>query len=374
MDKGKLYPIEIKSHKDLEESDILELAFYWELLQPLRKGKPMPRGFVLLNTGEIREVALNKEDFSKLDRLIAQIRIVKEVGCEPIICEECKTCILKDECLSEVYRKGGLSLIHGVASIRDRQLADLGIKNIRTLADADIKSLHLHWKGLSPWAPGIDELNKMIIHAKSWLELKPMYFGKYPLPVNNESIILDLEYDQLSHIWLVGFLVVNSKDDKECHQFFAENKSDERELLTSLIDLLGKYSGYQVLTWYGLGADLPQLKTAWQRHKLPISALSDLLDRHKDLYQLTLNNCRFPLKSFGLKEVGRHLGFVRKHDDIDGLLALNMYNQYLQTPKKDKEKRLSIKNVLLEYNREDLDATLFTLNQLRLLEPVKDGV
>lgn len=372
IDKGKLYPIEIKSHKNLEESDRLELAFYWRLLQPIRKGKPIPKGFVLLNTGEIVEVVLNEEDFTKLKSLIEKVRLVKEIGCQPIICEECKTCILKDECLSEVYRKGGLSLIHGVASIRDRQLADLGIKNIRALAKADVKRLHLQWKELSPWAPGIDELNKMIIHAKSWLELRPIYFGKNPLPVSNKSIILDLEYDQLSHIWLVGLLVVNSKDDIECHQFFAENKSDERELLINLIDLLGKYSSYQVLTWYGLGADFPQLETAWQKYKLPIIKLVDLAGRHIDLYQFTINSCRFPLKSFGLKEVGKHLGFVRKLNDIDGLVALSMYNEYLDTPIKNKEKRLSIKNDLLAYNREDLEATFFTLNQLELIAQAKD--
>lgn len=371
IDKGKLYPIEIKSHKNLEESDRLELTFYWQLLQPLRKGKPLPKGFILLNTGEIVEVVLNKEDFTKLDRLIAQVRIVKEIGCQPIICEECKKCILKDECLSEVYRRGGLSLIHGVASIRHQQLSDLGIKDIRALAEADFRSLSLEWKELSPWAPGISELNKMIIHAKSWLGLRPVYFGEYPLPVSDEVIILDLEYDPLSSIWLVGLLIINNKDT-ECHQFFAEDASMEKEILVNLIDLLGRYNNHQILTWYGMGADIPQLRTAWQKYKLPTNKLVDLTERHIDLYQLTLNSCRFPLKSFGLKEVGKHLGFVRKLDDIDGLVALSMYNQYLGIPKKNKEKRLSIKNDLLAYNREDLEATLFILNQLKSIAQAKD--
>jgi len=370
-DKGKLYPIEIKSHKNLEESDRLELAFYWKLLQPLRKGNPIPKGYIWLNTGEIVEVVLSKEDFAKLDNIIQRVRFVKELGAEPIICGECKNCILKDECLSEVYRRRGLSLIHGIAGIRQRQLYELGIKDIHALAEADMMNLSLAWKELSPFAPGTLETKKMIIHAKSWTELRPIYFGKYSLPVNDEVIILDLEYDPLSPIWLVGLLVVNNKG-VECHQFFAEDKSMEQEILINLIDLLGKYNNRQILTWYGLGADLPQLKTAWQKHRLPTSKLTDLLERHLDLYQLTLNNCRFPLKSFGLKEIGKHLGFVRKLDDIDGLVALSMYNEYLSIPKKNKEKRLAIKNDLLAYNREDLEATLFILNQLKSLAETKD--
>ena len=371
IDKGKLYPIEIKSHKNLEESDRLELAFYWKLLQPLRRGNPIPKGHVWLNTGEIVEVILTKDDFTQLDSLIQRVRFVKEVGADPIICGECKNCILKDECLSEVYRRGGLSLIHGIASIRTKQLSDLGIKNIRALAKADITTLSLEWKELSPWAPGMSELNKMIIHAKSWLELRPIYFGEYPVPVSDEVIILDLEYDLLSHVWLVGLLVVNNKDI-ECHQFFAEDTSMGKEILVNLIDLLGRYNNHQILTWYGIGADIPQLRTGWQKYKLPTNKLVDLTGRHIDLYQFTLNSCRFPLKSFGLKEIGKHLGFVRKLNDIDGLVALGMYNQYLGIPKKNKKKRLSIKNDLLAYNREDLEATLFTLNQLKLIAQVKD--
>ncbi len=371
IDKGKLYPIEIKSHKILEESDRLELAFYWKLLQPLRRGNPIPKGHVWLNTGEIVEVILTKDDFTQLDSLIQRVRFVKEVGADPIICGECKNCILKDECLSEVYRRGGLSLIHGIASRRTRQLSDLGIKNIRALAKTDIATLSLEWKELSPWAPGMSELSKMIIHAKSWLELRPIYFGEYPLPVSDEVIILDLEYDLLSHIWLVGLIIVNN-EDIECHQFFAEDTSMEKEILVNLIDLLGRYNNHQILTWYGIGADIPQLRTGWQKYKLPTNKLADLTGRHIDLYQFTLNSCRFPLKSFGLKEIGKHLGFVRKLDDIDGLVALSMYNQYLGIPKKNKEKRLSIKNDLLAYNREDLEATLFTLNQLKSIAQAKD--
>src|SRR5262249_23194176 len=32
--QGALFPVEIKSHKDVQRSDELELAFYWRLLEP----------------------------------------------------------------------------------------------------------------------------------------------------------------------------------------------------------------------------------------------------------------------------------------------------------------------------------------------------
>ena len=360
VEEGKLYPIEIKSHKNVEESDRLELAFYWELLHPLRKGSPKPKGFVLLNTGEIVKVILNEEDFAKLKNIIKEVRLVKEIGCQPIICQECKICTLKGECLSEVYRKGGLSLIHGIGEVRQEQLYNLGIKNIHDLAKADA----------TKFLPSMGGIKGMITHAKSWIKLRPIYFGEHPPPVSSELIILDLEYDQFVLIWLVGLLVVDTKG-MECYQFFAEEKSKEREILINLTNLLSRYNSHQILTWKGANADIPQLETAWRRCKLPTSKLADLEDRHLDLYQLTLNSCRFPLKSFGLKEVGKYLGFTRKHEDINGLLAPHLYNQYLRMPKMSKEKRL-LKTKLLEYNREDLEATLFILNELKSLSEAKN--
>lgn len=369
IEEGKLYPIEIKSHKNVEESDRLELAFYWKLLHPLRKGSPKPKGFVLLNTGEIVEVILNEEDFAKLKNIIEEVRLVKEIGCQPIICQECKICALKDECLSEVYRKRGLSLIHGIAEIRQEQLYNLGIKDIHGIATADVANLSLAWKELTSFAPGIGEIKGMITHAKSWIKLRPIYFGEHPPPVSSEFIILDLEYDQFVLIWLVGLLVVDTKG-MECYQFFAEEKSKEREILINLTNLLSRYDGHQILTWKGANADIPQLEAAWQKYKLPVSKLADLKDRHLDLYKVTLDSYRFPLASFGLKEVAKHLGFTRKHEDINGLLAPHLYNQYLRMPKMSKEKRL-LKTKLLEYNREDLEATLFILNQLKSLAATK---
>ena len=369
--EGKLYPIEIKSHRDVAESDRLELAFYWRLLQPSRRGTFKPKGYVLVNTGELVEVALTQEDFKRLEEIINRIRIIKEIGTEPIICGECKLCRLKDECLSEVYNKGGLSLIHGIAHVRQRQLLELGIKDVQALADTDAKSLRHEWRELSQFAPGPLEIQKMVFHAKCWIELRPTYFGKQPIPIGNEFIIMDLEYDPMSHIWLVGLMLVHSEDTK-CYQFFADNVNQEKIILTSMLDVLNRYDDLPILTWYGLGADLPKLAAAWGKHALPLRSFHQLVEKHLDLYQVTLDNYRFPLKSFSLKDIGKHLGFVRKHQDIDGRVALDMYDQYLALSKKNKGECLAIKNELLEYNREDLQATLYVLRQLKKLAGLQD--
>jgi len=363
IEKGKLYPIEIKAHKRVTKADRLELAFYWRLLEPLRKGEPEPKGYILLNTGEAAEVLLTNRDLDELDSLISEIRYVREVGTEPVIRSECEVCGLHDECLPLLSRRGDLTLLHGISEVRKKELDSLEITSISALSGADAADLRQKWRELTPYAPGISEIERMQIHAKSWIERRPIYFGCSSFDLLDKVAILDLEYD--SFIWLVGFLVPDTEAPR-CYQFFAEKRAQEKQILLRLVDLVEKYPTCQILTWDGIRADMPHLEAAWDRHELPGEKLQTLKRRHSDLYQLFLHSYRFPSKSFSLKTVEKHFGFRRKHKDMDGLLALALYNQYLDIPKSD-EKRAKIKQKLLEYNRDDLEATLHVLSQLRLL-------
>lgn len=361
-ERGKLYPIEIKSHKTLSDSDRLELAFYWRLLEPLRNGRPVPKGYVWLNTGESVEVRLTKDDFARLDHLVEEVRHVKSSGFEQILSRECDVCTFQRECLGHVREKGGLTLIPGVGEIRQNELARLRIRTVQALAKADPDWLSREWRRLSSHCPGSNEIRSLQFRAKSWSERKPLYFGA-PLPsVNTGFLVLDLEYDTSRSIWLVGVLVLDAAGERT-YQLFADNPSEERGILAKLTSLLDKYPDYQVLTWSGVSAEIPQLEQAWGKYRLKKEDLSDLERRHLDLYHFVLNNCAFPLKSLGIKEVAGYLGFKWKHPGMDGWDALWMYHEYLNLPVSDK-KRAEIKQELLEYNRDDLEAVLHTIRRL----------
>jgi len=366
ISKGGLYPIEIKYHKDISRIDRLELAFYWKLLGPLRRGNPIPKGYVLLSTGEIAEVILTSEDFIELDNLIIEVRKVKEDGADPVLGSECKFCRLYQvECLPQAREKGFLTLIHGIASTRQEELYSLGLKDIQALATVNTSELRQAWHQLTQYAPSIEEIGRMQIHAKALKEQKPIYFGVVP-PTGDELLILDLEYDNFMCIWLIGILT-SDQGDIRYYQLFADEIAKEKEILNSFTELLNEYPTHQVVTWDGLRADVPQLDAAWRRHDLSKEKLGELKRRHFDLYNFFLHNCRLPLGSFGLKEIDEYLGFRRKLGGMDGLEAQMLYHQYLNTPDHGSQEKLRIKQLLLDYNRDDLEALLFVLNRLRVL-------
>ena len=204
----------------------------------------------------------------------------------------------------------------------------------------------------------------MQAHASSWLSGKPRTLDGCQIPILSESIILDLEYCTLGdqYIFLVGMLVVDKDEQVSIKQEFATNPEDESRILEYMTSVLMAYPTYQIATWSGLSADFPMIEDAWDRHGLSKFALDDFRRRHVDLFQCSVRGVRLPAPGLGLKTVSDYLNFKRKLPDISGGLdAVAMYIDYLST----KDDRL--RNKLIAYNGDDLDATLFVWKKLREL-------
>lgn len=363
MGKGALYPIEIKLHKSVKDMDLIELGFYWRLLEPVRKKQVKPRGLILLGTGETVEVKLSQDILERVDFYIQSVRDTKKNGVQPSLSEECKVCTLAAECKDVLSKRGDLSIIYNLKTARKNQFIQLGIKNINDLLMADASNLHEKLVGSFGISPGLEEIRRMQAHGFSIITKKPVFFGQRDncRQFNEPKIIVDLEYDPNSLIWLAGAIVEN-QSGKRSFQFFSENRTDanERKILNSLRKILAEYPEYSIFT-YGASADIPQLKKAWFRQHFPDTELQSILARHYDINAFLRNNFRFPLLSMGLKEIESYLGFKRKFN-MDGLMALSEYYQYLRA--KNTKRKEELRGSLMRYNLEDLEGTLFVANQM----------
>lgn len=361
-DNGKFIPIEIKSHKEVTNTDELELAFYWLLLEPLRKKRVKPKGYIILNTGEPVPVNLTEEHLWKVQFDLDDLREVLKAGAEPILSYECKQCNLSKDCREKVVASGGLSAIYNISYARERQFKDIGIDSISKLMRTDEEKVNSKLISRFGNTPGIDEIFRMKCHAFSISSGKPFFFGdkqEAHTILSSSLLVVDLEYDPEHLIWLVGVAI--RKDNRTTYQqFFAEksNKDEERRILQSLISLTAKNSSHLFVTYSGISADIPQLRTAWLRQSLPNRELSRLVERHVDVCHFLQRNFRFPMKSLSLDDMEKYLG-VQRHSGISsGLEALALYKRYLRT------KDNALKQQLLDYNREDIDSTLTIVDKI----------
>jgi predicted RecB family nuclease len=87
--------------------------------------------------------------------------------------------------------------------------------------------------------------------------------------------------------------------------------------------------------------------------------------RHVDLLLYARDSFRLPTTSFKLKEVAGYFGFQWRHPDLRSIFLPLYYREYVRTPKKNREARSNTGTQLLEYNQDDLEATLCVWSALQ---------
>ncbi|MGH3442404.1 MAG: TM0106 family RecB-like putative nuclease, partial [Nitriliruptorales bacterium] len=367
---GALIPIEIKSHKDVQRTDELELAFYWLLLQPQRRRRVPPRGLLILRRddgAEEVEVPLREHRFDEVRRLLREIREARRRGVEPRICG-CNVCskVRRDEVTAAARSRADLTLIRGIGWAYAPALEQLGIRTWRDLMHCDpvqiIGGMRERGYSISNW-----HIDGWKHHAASYATGAPVVFGAGgPLP--EAFIALDLEYIPEGLLWLIGLSV--QKPGRCEHRFmWADRPRDVKANLAELATVLRAHESLPVLTWSGDSADVPVLRSAAERYKMP-EVMAPIEGRHLDLYDYVGRNLRLPIPRFGLKDVGAYFGVPRISNVSDGLEALYLYEQYARA--KGRRKAL-LREQLIAYNRDDLDTLVEVAGRIRDLSSAQRG-
>lgn len=358
---GALFPIEIKSHKDVQRTDEIELAFYWLLLQPYRtKRVRQPRGLLILRrdgVAEEVEVPIREHRFEEVRRLLVEIRGSRRNGVRPRICG-CNVCSRgrREEVLSATTQRKDLTLIYGIGWNYGPALERMGINTWEDLMSCDPSRVVTAMKQQRYFLSGA-QVEQWKCHARSYAMGTPVVFGNgSSLP--QSFIALDLEYT--THVWLIGICIAGG-GRRDYHVLWADGARAVKTNLGRLAAILADNSALPILTWSGEGADLPQLRQAAERLNVPDLALA-VQERHLDLFQYVWRNLRLPIPGLSLKEVGAYFGIPRLSSVYDGLEAQLMYGRYRRTRGKAK---ILLRQQLIDYNRDDLDALVEVAGRVR---------
>ena len=349
---GALLPIEIKWHKDLRRTDLLELAFYWLLLEPYRAHHDVaPRGRMLLRRDGIPEpvdVELPDAIFDELRDLIGQVRLARRRGATRRVCG-CPACSgpLKAQVARATREGKDLTMIWGIGRRYAPLLEELGLGDYDALIDCDPRAVVLGLRAQQRYV-SVAQVEEWRQHACAYQQAQAVVFGP-PAPVADTFIALDLEYDPF--IWLTGVLICDG-ERREHISLWADNPRQEKANLLALAELVRANPGLPVITWSGTTADLPQLQIASRRHKIG-NALNPIYDRHIDLYMHTARTVRLPTPTLSLSEVAGYFGIPTRSTVADGFQAMFMFAAYQRT--RDRAEKRRLRRELLLYNRDDLE-------------------
>lgn len=351
---GAMLPIEIKSHKDVQSTDLLELAFYWLLLDPHRtRGDVTPRGELILRRAgltETVEVELDDEHFARVLELAEAVRAARRDGVKPRVCK-CPACrgILREEVLRVTSACKDLSMIWGINRRADL-LEALGIPDYEALVACDPGRVVTDLRARGDYVSAL-QVESWQLHALAYRCAAPVLFGP-AAPVGDSFLTLDLEYDPMvSFIWLAGVLLCEGRR-RTYTSLWADRESDQRHNLEALGDLIRAHPSLPVVTWAGTAADIPHLRTASQRCRLS-EWLAPLHERHIDLCDHAVRTIRLPFPSLGLKDVASYFGIETTTTIADGREANVLFGRYQRS--RNKATRRELREELVAYNRDDLD-------------------
>jgi predicted RecB family nuclease len=367
--RGQLIPVEIKAHRHPKLTDILELAFYWRLLEPHRTRRAKPRGILILRapdgTEEEREIEIDDEHLATVEQLIANVRTARRDGVIPEYCK-CVICAGRPEVIEACIERGAPSLLYGIASSRAKALASIGIRTLQDILSCDPESTRV---ALRPYKHFVSAstIGQWKRHIRSYEVNAPIMIGEEAIPFA-DFIAVDFEYDSCmdGNIWLIGIAVVEN-GVADVSQFWADDETAVRRNLKKFAKLLASKPALPIVTWSGSSAEIPQIRVAAAYHDL-VPDLQPVLDRHYDLFAYADANVRLPIPTLDLKSVGNYFGFYQTTQVRSGFEAAYLHRRHRKAA--NRKERADLKRMLMDYNREDVEALVHVVRRFRDLASI----
>ena len=180
-----------------------------------------------------------------------------------------------------------------------------------------------------------------------------LYIKQYNLTnelFDEDCIFFDIETTGFSpassNIYLIGCLR-RQGENLIIDQFFAENKEDEKAVVSQFMDLLRQYK--TILSFNGIGFDIPYIKAKCDAYDIE-EHLKDYT--YVDIFKL-ISNIKFLLKlpNYKQKTVEGFLD-IHRDDKFSGGELINVYHDYVKTHSAEAEE------LLLLHNYEDVTGML----------------
>lgn len=373
MAHGRLEPLEIKNRTFQGRHDLLELAFYWLLLQPHRTVTDSdPAGWLLLadqwdQPAEPVRVPFPDEVLAAVHDVAAHARAAITGELNLRWCT-CPTCVQHPEIHTPRVRASApIGTVNGVGPVRATELTAAGIGNVGQLVQRTPNQVYNALVDDVDRVPSKATIVGWQAHAKVFIAGQATMNAEPHAVVPRDYIALDLEYqnDSPAHVWMLCAQAVGSHDP---HRLTVVADLDHQDrLIAELAAFLGLHPHLPVLTWGGSSADLPMLKKILELYPTPDSVrahdvLGELRSRHCDLYAWTNDNAVLPIEKRSVKTVAQHFGIANAADSMNGLAAVSLWSRYRR------EQDRSILDRLIAYNRSDVALLIGVADHLRKLD------
>jgi predicted RecB family nuclease len=306
-----------------------------------------------------------------LDRLLAIKRLDAEPY-EPVGWSKCGPCEYDERCWNRAEAARDVAIVPDVDQSLARTLHGLDVRTCGDLLNRfDVVSLAQLKR---PHGNGEQRVGKraecILLFAEAIQKREDKILAAPAIPPLPNYAMFDLEgmpphLDELDRIYLWGVQVFGEKPSAFMPAVAGFGPDGDREAWFAFL-----WNAKRILEVYG---DIPFVhwacyeKTYLRKYAerygdmdgVAVRVIANLLD----LLPITRDSVILPVPSFSLKVIEQYVGFKRKLPEGNGQWAMAKFIEATETC--DDERRRELMDAILDYNREDLEATSAVFEWLR---------
>ncbi len=345
-------PLDIKSGFDLKEDYKYQLTLYALTLEVAQQFRP-PHAGIITPTGELLEFAI--EDFeNKFFDMVEKLEHIFAGEKPPLqLTKACMNSPWYSCCVEQAEATDDIALLYKLDKRSLDALRGFGIRTVEDARQVDVNAL-----GDSIPYLKRNGLDRMKLQAESLKTQKIILRHPVTLPTAPLEIYFDIEGDPLTNVeYLFGFLVDDHKNEPQYIPFIAEKPEDERAMWRAFLDWMLTLPTNMVVFHYATyeksRLSFLARKYAGDMSELDHVALGAFTGKLVDLNDTIKDNFIFPLYFYGLKPIGKFLGFHWDSDKAGGAQSIYWYEEWLRTGNR------TVLDTVIQYNKDDVVATKF---------------
>jgi predicted RecB family nuclease len=341
-------PVKVLGTEGVGKGQALGLAFLGHVLGQVQGHLPA-RGTLVRLGGRVCRVKLSGR-YMEVRRVVGTLEpwTREEAGAAPpvVLNKHCPACPFRASCLRKAEQEDNLSLLDRMTPRLMRKYHAKGVFTVNQLSF--LFRPRRSRKKVKRQARHNLELQALAIRtAKTYVEQLP------ELPRRPVELFVDLEGTPDRNAYYLIGLLVRRGDEVSHSSWWANDPGEEGQVWSGFVEQAERFPDAPIYH-YG-GYERKAFRTLAKRY----GKGSRLAERLVNLASSVYGRIYFPVRSNGLKVVGRFAGASWTAPEASGLMSLAWRHRWEAT--RDEE----VKQALLRYNREDCEAVRRLLEHLR---------